>query len=100
MPEVLFGLSTNQYPSNNLRFTKSRFLLGLKISQVAKPARLDPIGLQGLRHTFADRLFAHGKTIEVIRQELGHHDITTTQVYAQLSVTDRMKETYKAFAQK
>ena len=69
--------------------------LSRKFNKVRELAKLPAIGLHGLRHSFAARLVRRGKPIEAIRQELGHDDITTTQVYAQLGVTERMRMVYE-----
>lgn len=37
-----------------------------------------------LRHTFATELFSKGAELSFIVDELGHSDITTTQIYARL----------------
>lgn len=36
------------------------------------------------RHTFATWALSHGVSIEVVSKMLGHHDIATTQIYAQV----------------
>ena len=68
--------------------------LSRKFNDVRKLAMLPAIGLHGLRHSFAVRLLSRGVHMEAIRQELGHDDITTTQVYAQLGTTERMRLVY------
>ena len=41
--------------------------------------------LHGLRHTFATRLVTRGASIDVVQNLLGHRNIQTTQIYAQIT---------------
>jgi len=41
--------------------------------------------LHGLRHTFATRLVTRGASIDVVQNLLGHKNIQTTQIYAQIT---------------
>ncbi len=42
--------------------------------------------LHGLRHTFAVRRYLQTKDIYLVKQEMGHASVTTTEVYAQFSL--------------
>lgn len=45
-------------------------------------------GVHRLRHTFASRLHAHGADLKQIADLLGHRDVETTNLYAQVGVRD------------
>jgi site-specific recombinase XerD len=45
-------------------------------------------GVHRLRHTFASRLHAHGADLKQIADLLGHRDLETTNLYAQIDVSD------------
>ena len=50
--------------------------------------------LHGLRHTFATRLVTRGASIDVVQNLLGHKNIQTTQIYAQITNV-RLQDTMK-----
>jgi len=50
--------------------------------------------LHGLRHTFATRLVTRGASIDVVQNLLGHKNIQTTQIYAQITNV-RLENTMK-----
>ncbi|MCX6154059.1 MAG: tyrosine-type recombinase/integrase, partial [Candidatus Kapabacteria bacterium] len=50
-----------------------------------RKAHMRKIGWHTFRHTFASHLAQHGVAIQLIKELLGHSDITTTMRYAHLS---------------
>lgn len=68
-----------------------------KFNQVRELARTPAIGLHGLRHTFAMLLVERGVALSAIKEILGHDDITTTQVYANMLPGDVLENVARAF---
>ncbi|UYW02392.1 site-specific integrase [Flavobacterium agricola] len=53
-----------------------------------KKARINkPIGIHGLRHSYATHLLEYGTDMSFIQKLLGHNQIKTTQVYAKVTNT-------------
>jgi len=52
-----------------------------EIARIAKVPNHDQITFYFARHTFANVLKTSGRSVEMIKELLGHEDIKTTQIY-------------------
>ena len=66
------------------RFNKAKDMLSLPSEAI----------LHGLRHSFATRLCERGASIDVVSRLLGHKNLQTTQIYAQITNV-RLEDTMK-----
>ena len=70
---------------------QSRYL-EVEIKKYAEIAQIEKnVTPHVLRHSFATHALNHGVNIRFIQHLLGHSNLTTTQIYAEISV-DVMKE--------
>ena len=71
------GENGNQYSLRSIQAVFSNACAKAKINKKT--------GIHGLRHSYATHLLEYGTDISFIQQLLGHNDIKTTLIYAQVS---------------
>ena len=49
------------------------------LTPLIKAARVPPIHIHALRHTFASMLLSRGERLDYVSRQLGHAEITTTE---------------------
>lgn len=76
-----FYLFEGQYGGKySIRSVQTVFKNAMKKAKVNKP-----VGIHGLRHSYATHLLEYGTDMTFIQKLLGHNDIKTTQIYARVS---------------
>ena len=77
---------------NGTRLTRQGFWKILKqyVDELGLPGDITPLTL---RHSFAAHLLENGAQLEDVREMLGHADISSTQIYAQI-VNNKFKDVY------
>ena len=96
-PLLKKGYDTDSLFLNNHGKEMTRQGFFLIIKKIAKEKQIDKnITPHMLRHSFATHLLNNGADLRTIQEMLGHSNISTTQIYTNLS-TEILKENYKLF---
>ena len=67
-----------QFSSNSLREVLNKY--------IKKLARTDGYSVHSIRHSFATHMLEQGARLSTVQKILGHENLTTTQMYTQLSI--------------
>ena len=96
-PLLKKGYNTDSIFLNNHGKEMTRQGFFLIIKKIAKEKDINKnITPHMLRHSFATHLLNNGADLRTIQEMLGHSNISTTQIYTNLT-TDILKENYKLF---
>jgi len=94
---MLKGYYTENIFLNNHGKEMTRQGFFLIIKKIAEEKRIDKnITPHMLRHSFATHLLNNGADLRTIQEMLGHSNISTTQIYTNVS-TDILKENYELY---
>jgi len=70
-----------------------------QVRQWGEEAGVEGLSAHRLRHTFATRLINLGVPVTTLQRLLGHHDLGTTQRYAQVMGRTAERQYHQAMAQ-
>lgn len=92
--ELLHGLDSDEFFVNCSGGAMSRQGFWKVLKGYAKDAGIEvDITPQTLRHSFATHLIQNGADLKSVQEMLGHADISTTQIYLNMSI-NKMREVY------
>lgn len=75
-----FRLCEGQYGGQySIRSVQAVFKNGMRLAKINKP-----VGIHSLRHSYATHLLEYGTDMAFIQKLLGHSDMKTTMIYAQI----------------
>lgn len=92
---LLRGLSKKQEP-DDLIFTRKQRAYQTRLDNLSEKAGVRKINPHMLRHTCATMQLDQGIDLETIRANLGHSDISTTQIYLHLDIRRRSRKYHDA----
>jgi site-specific recombinase XerD len=89
MPKV-YKLNSNEYvfTKNGVKFNPDYISKRFKMAVRRTPSIDSKFHFHDLRHSFASNLVRKGVSIFIVKELLGHADISTTQIYAHLRAED------------
>lgn len=94
-PKLLGRFRTESLFLNARGGKLSRVGLWKRLQEYAAKAEITKkLGPHTMRHSFAVHLLAGGADLRVVQELLGHADISTTQIYTQVS-DERLREVYR-----
>lgn len=92
--ELLHGIDSDEFFVNCSGGAMSRQGFWKVLKGYAKDAGIEvDITPQTLRHSFATHLIQNGADLKSVQEMLGHADISTTQIYLNMSI-NKMREVY------
>lgn len=77
----------------------SAFTISQNFRHFVGYAKLPPVPLHGLRHSFAVELLLRGASLIQVRDEMGHSSVQTTEGYLTLLPAERARSTAALFAE-
>jgi integrase/recombinase XerD len=97
-PKLKETANSYLFISQNLNKNLTRQRVGQILKQLALKAGISPekVSPHKLRHSFATFLLRNGMNLKYIQDLLGHKDISTTEIYTHLNVSN-LEETIKNF---
>jgi integrase/recombinase XerD len=84
-PMLMNGKIHDHFLVTNQGEPLSGVMISQRMRQVMLKARIEPVGLHGLRHSIATHLLNQGMKLTDIAKFLGHSSLETTQIYTHLN---------------
>ena len=90
-----------EYLFQNIRKSKNEYLSERSVFNIvkkytAKVTQNEQISPHALRHTFATHLLNNGADLMSVKELLGHKDLSSTQIYTHVNITELKKSFKKA----
>ena len=77
-------------------YLSERSVFNIVKKYTAKVTRNEQISPHALRHTFATHLLNNGADLMSVKELLGHKDLSSTQIYTHVNISELKKSFKKA----
>ncbi|GHT14754.1 tyrosine recombinase [Bacteroidia bacterium] len=100
IPRLIIEKYRNERKSDKLFNTVTFSCLSDNLKKISQLCRIEPITFHQARHNFGTHItLSQGVPIETVSKMMGHHSITTTQIYAKIT-NQKVNEDMKQLAER